>query len=98
MLSDTMKLFFNTWQRQAGVRDDSSLEKVFKKKSFVQGHRMLFERSPGIRFADSGLDLLLLEQVVMARNRVHHHNSHPPPQLAANTAVNGAMAFRYRKP
>ncbi|VVE44067.1 hypothetical protein PHO31112_04307 [Pandoraea horticolens] len=72
MLSDTMKVFFDAWQREARVRDDPSLDKVFKKNGFVQGYRALFEKSLGIRFADSKVDMLLLEQVVMARNRIQH--------------------------
>ncbi|AOY97517.1 hypothetical protein BKK79_36845 (plasmid) [Cupriavidus sp. USMAA2-4] len=72
MLSDTMKVFLSTWQREARVRDDPSLQKIFQKRGFVEGYRALFEKSLGIRFADSEVDLRLLEQVVMARNRIQH--------------------------
>ncbi|BFG81435.1 hypothetical protein PTKU46_94690 [Paraburkholderia terrae] len=36
MLSDTMKVFFDTWQRHLGVRDDPSLDKVFRKKAWCR--------------------------------------------------------------
>lgn len=72
MLSDTLKVFFDTWQRQACVADDLDLAKVFKKRGFVAGYNALFEQSLGIRFEDSGVDLALLEEVVLVRNRVQH--------------------------
>lgn len=75
MLSDVMKVFFKTWQRQAGVPDDPGLKNVFKDKGFVQGYRALFEKSLGIRCADSGVDLALLEEVVIVRNSVQHQES-----------------------
>jgi len=74
-LSDTLKVFFGEWERLTGVTIDSATAKVFKKQGFVAGYRALFEQRLGVQLADSGVDLELLEQVVLVRNRVQHQDS-----------------------
>ena len=74
-LSDTLKVFFGEWERLTGVTTDPATAKVFKKQGFVAGYRALFEQRLGVQLADSGVDLELLEQVVLVRNRVQHQDS-----------------------
>ncbi|MCR5891194.1 MULTISPECIES: hypothetical protein [Burkholderia] len=75
MLSDTLKIFFDTWKRLTGLAVDDETAKVMKKRGFVAGYCALFETHLGVHLDDSGIDLELLEQVVLVRNRVQHQNS-----------------------
>lgn len=75
MLSDTLKVFFATWERLIGVARDPATDSVFKKRGFVAGYAALFEARLHVRLSDSGVDLELLEEVVLVRNRVQHAES-----------------------
>ncbi|MGX5872994.1 hypothetical protein MJ547_04430, partial [Burkholderia gladioli] len=57
------------------VTIDDATAKVFKKQGFVAGYRALFEQQLSVKLDDSGVDLEVLEQVVLVRNRVQHQES-----------------------
>ncbi|WP_109479894.1 hypothetical protein [Paraburkholderia sp. C35] len=72
MLSDTLKVFFATWDRLIGLPRDPPIKKIFKDRGFVAGYTALFDARLRVKLADSGVDLDLLEQIVLLRNRVQH--------------------------
>ena len=71
MLSASFHLYFKTWERRLGVPVGPPLIAAFK-KGWVNGYRVYFLRLFGIKFEDSSCDLPLLEELVLARNRVQH--------------------------
>ncbi|MFP6559391.1 hypothetical protein WJ542_13945 [Paraburkholderia sp. B3] len=75
MLSDSLKVFFATWERLIGVARDPATDSVRKKRGFVAGYAAFFEARLHVRLADSGVDLELLEEIVLVRNRVQHAES-----------------------
>jgi hypothetical protein len=72
MLAAALHLYFKTWQKQLGIPIDDSLKPVFKKEGWLRGYRAYFAHNLGIRFEDGPADLEVLEEVVLARNRVQH--------------------------
>ena len=71
MLAAALHLYLKTWERQFGIPVDDSLKSVFK-KSWLNGYKVYFARHAGIQFDDSHVDLEVLEEIVLARNRVQH--------------------------
>lgn len=81
MLAATLHLYFKTWERQIGISVDESLKPEFK-KGWLNGYRAYFARHVRIRFENGPVNLSILEEVVLARNRIQHpesitsHSSH----------------------
>ncbi len=81
MLAATLHLYFKTWEGQIGITVDESLKPEFK-KSWLNGYKAYFARHVRIRFEDGPANLAVLEEVVLARNRIQHpesiasHNTH----------------------
>lgn len=74
MLSATFHLYFKTWERQLGVHVDSSFKSAFK-RGWFNGYKEYFLRQFGVNFENSPCNLSLLEELVLARNRVQHPES-----------------------
>jgi hypothetical protein len=75
MLAAALQVYFKTWQRQARLPIDEAMTKFFKKRGWFTGYQKLFGDQLGVRFNDSPVDLALLEEVVLVRNRVQHPDS-----------------------
>ena len=75
MLAASLHVYFKTWERQLGKPVDKSLAATFKNRGWFAGYKLYFDRNFGIKFADSGCNLALLEEIVLARNRVQHPDS-----------------------
>jgi len=71
MLAAALHLYLKTWERQFGIPVDDSLKSVFK-KSWLNGYKVYFARHAGIQFDNSQVDWEVLEEIVLARNRVQH--------------------------
>jgi hypothetical protein len=72
MLSASLELYFKA--RETGLRFDwpeATRKKAFK-KGRVRGYRAYFEAALGVSWEQSGVDLDLLEQIVLARNSDQH--------------------------
>lgn len=75
MLSASFHLYFKTWEHQLGIPVDKSLKPIFRKRGWFHGYREYFFRHFGINFEGSPCQLALLEELVLARNRVQHPDS-----------------------
>jgi len=71
MLAAALHLYFKSWERQFGIPVDNSLQSAFK-KGWLNGYKVYFARHVGIQFDDSQVDLEVLGEIVLARNRVQH--------------------------
>jgi hypothetical protein len=74
MLSASFHLYFKTWERQLDIPVDDSFKSDFK-KGWFNGYRAYFNRHFNVSFERSTCDLKLLEELVLARNRVQHPES-----------------------
>lgn len=75
MLSASFHLYFTTWQHHLGVPVAPSLKPVFKKRGWFNGYKSYLSANFGVEFGNSGCNLQLLEELVLARNRVQHPES-----------------------
>jgi hypothetical protein len=75
MLAASFHLYLKTWEHQIGIPIDESLKLCFKKNGWFHGYKAYFAERLGVRFEDSQCDLSLLEELVLARNRVQHPES-----------------------
>lgn len=74
MLSATLHLYFKTWERQIGISVDESMKPDFK-KGWFHGYKAYFARHTGIKFENGPSNLAMLEELVLARNRIQHPDS-----------------------
>lgn len=75
MLSAALHLYLETWVRLSGVSVEESLKKSFKKDGWFAGYRAHFFQRLEIDFAEAPVNLRLLEEMVLARNRIEHPSS-----------------------
>lgn len=75
MLSDSLKLYFKTWEEKLGLECQKSEPKEFKKGGFVGGYTKCFGDVLKVDWKECPADLALIEQIVMARNDAQHHGS-----------------------
>lgn len=74
MLSAIFHLYLKTWEREIGIPVDDFLKADFK-NGWLNGYKAYFARHFNIRFDDSPSDLAVLEEIVLARNRIQHPES-----------------------
>lgn len=75
ILSASFHLYLKTWEHQLGVPRDDSCKSAFKRGGWFNGYKAYFHRQFGVNFENSPCNLSLLEEVVLARNRVQHPES-----------------------
>ncbi|WP_175867943.1 hypothetical protein [Burkholderia diffusa] len=76
MLAGALHVYFETWERNFRIEIDPGVQRrLFRKKGWLHGYRVVFAKALGVRFEDSSADLALLEQLVLARNRAQHPGS-----------------------
>lgn len=75
LLAAALQVYFKTWERQAGLSIDEATLKVFKKRGWFTGYQTVFADQLGISFETGPVDLALIEEVVLVRNRVQHPES-----------------------
>lgn len=73
MLASALHLFLEAWVGQSGVPVDENSE--FKKRGWLSGYNAHFTARFGIAFENGPANLKLLEEVVLARNRIEHPSS-----------------------
>ncbi len=88
MLSDALKLYFVTWERQLGLTCQKKFPEQFSSKKgngFVSGYKACFGDLLKTDWADCPVDFVLIEQIVLARNSAQHakqiadlHTTHDP--------------------
>lgn len=72
MLSSSLKLYFMSWEEKLPGQWDYEERKRAFKNGYLQGYRILFEHILDQPWSDSPVDIQLLEQVILARNREQH--------------------------
>ena len=73
MLATALHLYFETWIRQSNLPIEESMKKsIFKKCGWLVGYKTHFERHFKIDFSAGPTALELLEELVLARNRIEH--------------------------
>ncbi|MBY5325260.1 hypothetical protein [Rhizobium leguminosarum] len=75
MLSESLKLYFMTWERELGVQCATQLPDEFsrnKGKGFINGYKVCFGRLLRTDWSDCPADWDVIEQVALARNDAQH--------------------------
>ena len=75
MLASTLHAYLMTWQQLTRAPIDEELSTTFKKKGWLQGYKAYFEKHSRVPFERCPVSLELLEELVLARNRVQHPDS-----------------------
>jgi len=76
MLAAALHLYFETWVKQSGCPIEESLKKtVFKKRGWFSGYKAHFSQRYAIQFNAAPVKHGLIEEVVLARNRIEHPTS-----------------------
>lgn len=75
MLSASLKLYFESWERQLGIVWAMGKRKKTFKDGFLEGYKTCFAEIIGLSWTDCPADLKILEQVTLARNRDQHPDS-----------------------
>ena len=76
MLAASLHLYLKTWEQLSGKTANKENKTIFKKAGWFTGYRKFFETEIGVlNFAESGANLELLKELVLARNRIQHPES-----------------------
>lgn len=71
MLAAALHLYLKTWEKVLRVPVGNSFEPDFK-KGWLNGYKAYFVERFGVDFAKAPADVNMLEEVVLARNRIWH--------------------------
>lgn len=71
MLSESLKIFFVTHEKIAGLDCEKSCGQNIFKKGFIHGYRTCFAKH-GVNWSQCPANFSILEQVVLARNASQH--------------------------
>lgn len=71
MLSAALHLYFQTWEQKTRIKAVERFKSEFK-DGWVAGYRAYYLKVHSIDFNDGPCDLKLIEEIVLARNRVQH--------------------------
>ena len=72
MLSASLKLYFETWESELGIKWERRDKEKYFKNGFVGGYRKAFEEISGLRWHDCPADFNILEQITLVRNQEQH--------------------------
>lgn len=85
MLSDSLKLYFRTWERELRLDCQKTCRKVFKERGFLHGYRACFEVACNVDWAQAPADISMLEQIILGRNDAQH-----PEEITTLSVRHGA--------
>jgi len=71
MLSAALHLYLKTWEKQFRIPVGDSFKLEFK-KGWINGYKVYFELHKSIRFEEAPVDLTILQELALARNRIQH--------------------------
>ena len=74
MLAAALHLYLKTWEAEFGKPVADSFKTEFK-KGWINGYKAYFATHFGIHFDQGPANLSVLEEIVLARNRVQHRES-----------------------
>lgn len=86
ILSESLKVYFHTWELELGIQCQPNLKGEFK-NGFVNGYKACFGLVLNTDWTDCPVNFDILEQVVLARNSVHHHSHITTMQARHSEAV-----------
>ena len=72
LLANALHLYLKAWDKGLGLGCEKCSKKVFKRDGWINGYRHCFQERVGIRWEECPVDLGILEEIVMARNRTQH--------------------------
>jgi hypothetical protein len=75
MVSASLKLYFETWEAELGIKWENGERDKYFKKGFVRGYQQCLGELLKINWDDCPVDFNLLEQVALARNNDQHPDS-----------------------
>jgi hypothetical protein len=76
MLSESLKLYFQTWEKLLVLKCQADFGPLFKSRGFLAGYKECLQGAAGLNWDQCPADLSIIEQVVLARNLTAHHNGH----------------------
>ena len=86
MLSESLKVFFRTLERNSGLDCEAECGAKAFKKGFIGGYRTCFAKH-GVDWTNCPVDFAVLEQVVLARNASQHVNHITDTRASHSTGV-----------
>ena len=89
MLAGALHVYLETWEQQVGIKIDQEERKLLFRRGWLNGYRTVFLNTIGVKFENSGANLSMLEQLVLARNRAQH-----PESLTRVTPTHAAMDLK----
>lgn len=93
MLSESLKLYFMTWERELGIKCQPQLKSEFK-QGFLNGYKTCFGHVLDADWDKCPVDFDILEQVTLARNR----GQHPVDIASMNVTHSDEDRKKYPKP
>ncbi|PYB75155.1 hypothetical protein [Rhizobium wuzhouense] len=72
MLSESLKLYLNTWDKIIGTRCGAQLSAEFRNQGFIAGFKTCFGHYLRLDWDECPSDFAILEQIVLARNDAQH--------------------------
>lgn len=75
MLSASLQLYLNTWDRMLGLQCKAQFKTDFKRDGLIGGYRQCLASQLVLDWSECPADLTIIEQVVLARNRDQHPDS-----------------------
>lgn len=76
MLMSALHSYLKTWTKQSRISIDDKLHKsTFKNKGWFWGYSSHFSHHFKIDFNEAPVDLKILEEIILARNRIEHQSS-----------------------
>jgi len=92
MLSDSLKLYFRTWERELRLDCQKTCRKVFKERGFLHGYRACFQATCNVDWIQAPANINMLEQIILGRNDAQH-----PEEITTLSVRHGAhsKAARY---
>ncbi|MEB8056098.1 hypothetical protein [Pseudomonas fulva] len=83
MLSESLKIFFVTLEKNAGLDCEKSCGPNIFNKGFIRGYRICFAKH-GVNWSNCPVNFSALEQVVLARNASQHATSITSTRVSHN--------------
>jgi hypothetical protein len=82
LLAASLQLFFKAWikniyrlnpaSKTKSLKNESSYQKEFKKSGWLIGYMALLKKEYNIDLNDSNVNLTLIEELILVRNRIQH--------------------------
>jgi hypothetical protein len=72
MLSGSIQIYFKEWKKLLGITMTNEEQRAFFNNGILHGYRAVYEYFTKLSWSNSGANLGILEQVILARNNDQH--------------------------